>query len=499
MTGATQGAARLAGVIDAGLFFVAALMCFSILYSPLGPIAVIGAASLVTALRLAAGKRAATGRRMRTVGWLAWLGNGTFHLFACYLTVVCASRLAWAMSWRSTAVAALLFAGALATLRQPVRGVRIPLALSAGVIILTCLLGWVREEGVARCDDYLRTVRQPGVTVLFPPADALADCRPGEIFGLARFPRKIWESPDSRRYVITTTQAPAPPSGVGVSAGPYDGLFCETSTDGSGRPRCLGGTRGKAHQIDDIEPLGQLFSCAWGLPSPDGRRMSGVFRLSREAPLTILQMHPIEDDFIMYGFYEPQTDEYHAFSDQCGPVRTLRGSDFAVLPNLPVATCPAVTLYDPQRDEGVMCGGLAGFAAFRLFPWSYRFIGREGNPIGRWSLSWGCDWDPAGRKVYALVVNLGVLAVIDYDSGRVEHASFVGFGLRLVAFDARRRLVYLADFLGGDVRALDADSGIERTRWFVGHYVRELRLSRDGQTLLTTSNLGIVRINLDTV
>jgi DNA-binding beta-propeller fold protein YncE len=95
------------------------------------------------------------------------------------------------------------------------------------------------------------------------------------------------------------------------------------------------------------------------------------------------------------------------------------------------------------------------------------------------------------------VANLGLLATIDYDTGRVERTQFVGFGLRSVAFDKLRRRIYVADFLGGNVLSIDVDSGAEVGRWFVGHYIRELQVSRDHSRLLTTSNLGIVRINLD--
>jgi hypothetical protein len=485
--------------INTGLFVLAGLMCFSFLYTSIEPIVIVAAISFVTSMRLAAGAVSSGRLGMRAFGWFAWLWNGAFHLLVSFLAMVWASTLAWSMSWWSIAISILLFAGALATFRRPSHRVRVPIALPVGVVILTCMLGWRREEGFARCDDYRRAEQQRGVEVMFPPVDQLVDCSPGDVIPIGRFARKIWESPDSRRYVITTTTGSSgAQSGIHASAGVYNGLFCEVSADGSGRPHCLGGMQGKAHQIDEIEPLGQLFSCAWGLSSGDGRHTSAIYRLSRDAPLTILGEHRIEDAFVMYGFYQPKTDEYHAFTDECGPIRTVRASDFSPLPDLPVANCPGATVYDAARDEGVMCGGKdGGFAAFRLMPWSYRFIGTTGNRTRRLWMSWGCDWDPVGRKVYATVPNIGLLAVIDYDTSRLERAHFVGFALRSVAFDARRRRVYLADFLGGDVLAVDVSSGAEVKRWFVGHFIRELRISHDGNKLLSTSNLGIIRIDLE--
>ena len=487
-------AARL---INTALFCLAVLMCFSFLYTSLDGIVLVAAIGFVTAMRVATGATSSRRRGTRAFGWFAWLSNGAFHLFACYLAVVWGSKLGWTMAWWSSALAALLFVGAVATFRGASHRLQIPIALPLGLVILTCMLGWRREEGFARCDDYQRARQQRGIEVLFPPSDQLVDCNPGEAFPIRRYPRKIWESPDNRRYVITTTEPYGSPNAIEASTNVYDGLFCEISADGSGRPRCLGGMRGKAHQVEEIEPLGQLFSCAWGLLSRDGRSTSAIYRLSRDAPLTILGEHRVDDDFIMYGFYQPKTDEYHAFTDGCGPIRTVRASDFSVLPDLPVSTCPGATVYDAERDEGVMCGGRDGFTAFRLMPWSYRLIARNGNPTRRLWLSWGCDLDLAGRKVYATVPNLGLLAVIDYDTGRVERTHFVGFALRSVAFDAPRQRIYLADFLGGDVLAVDASSGVEIKRWFVGHFIRELRISRDGKKLLTASNVGFVRIDLD--
>jgi len=476
-------------------------MCLSLLYSVFEAIGPLVGASFATATWLVASIRPPLGRILGAVRHLARLGNGAFHLFAFYLAVAWGPRLAWSIPGWALALAALLLLGALATFRRTQQNLRIPIALPVGIIILASLLGWLREEGFARCDDYHRLRTQSGLEILFPSTDEFTRCEPGQSFPILRYPRKIWESPDSRRYVVTTTISsdPRTRNQPHRGGGSYDGLFCEVRADGSGRPHCVGGVSGKTHQVDVIEPRGELFSCAWGL-DPDGRgrgKRSAIFRLSQQEPLEILEEHSIYGTFAMYGFYDPATDEYHTLTDECGPILSFRGSDFATRPALPVADCPGATIYDAARNEGVMCGGMMGFVAFRLDPWRHRIIGRKNNPSGRLWLSWGCDWDPVGRAVYALVPNLGILAVIDYDTGMVRQTHFVGFALRTVAFDAPRHLVYLSDFLGGDVIAIDANTGNEVNRWFAGHYLRELRIARDGKKLLTASNLGIVRIDLE--
>jgi hypothetical protein len=490
---APHSVTRAARYADTALFFVAALMSLTFVYTTIGPIPVLVVSGVFAAVRWAAAAPSAN-RVLRGAGRAMTAG---FNLVAAYLALVCVYALGWTMPWWSKLLAGALLLCSIATLALRARRVRLPLALGPAVITLTCALGWRREEGIVRCDDRLRVQRQRGVELLFPSTEKLAACAPGDAFPIHRFPRKIWESPDASRYVLTTTTSQGGGGMLELPDAAYDGLFCEVSADGTGRPHCVGGNRGKTHEIDEIGPLDQLFSCAWGMTSSDGRRGSVVYRLSRSAPLTVLAEHRVDDGFVMYGFYDPATDAYHAFTDECGSIRSIRGADFSALPDLPVSTCPGATLYDADADEGVMCGGLEGFAAFRLHPWTYRPIARSGNPTGRAWLSWGCDWDHGGRKVYATVANLGLLVVIDYDTGRVERTHFVGFGRRSVAFDAIRRRVYVAGFLDGDVLSVDADSGIERARWFVGHYVRELRLSRDHSKLLTASSQGIVRIALD--
>ncbi len=486
--------ARWMRFAETGLFFLAALMCLSFVSRTIGTLLFIAASCIITGVRWASATASKRRARTRPLGLAAWLSNLVFHLFAFYLAVVCAATLAWTMPWWTKLLAGSLLLASAAPLLSRKRRLRLPVALAPGVLVLTCGLGWHREEGIARCDDRSRVLRQRGVELLFPSTTSLDGCAAGDSFPIRRFPRKIWESPDGARYVLTTTQ---PGDSRFDLTTPYDGLFCEVSADGTGSPHCVGGEQGKAHEIDDIAPLDQLFSCAWGMRTNEGHRRSVIYRLSRTAPLTILSERNVDDWFVMYGFYDPQSDEYHPFTDECGPIRSVRGSDFSALPDLPMSNCPGATLYDAEADEGIMCGGHESFVAFRLHPWTSRPIGRIANPTERAWLSWGCDWDRRGRKVYATVANLGLLATIDYDTGRVERTQFVGFGLRSVAFDKLRRRIYVADFLGGNVLSIDADSGAEVSRWFVGHYIRELQVSRDHSRLLTTSNLGIVRLSLD--
>jgi hypothetical protein len=107
---------------------------------------------------------------------------------------------------------------------------------------------------------------------------------------------------------------------------------------------------------------------------------------------------------------------------------------------------------------------------------------------------WGCDFDPVRRVAWIAIANLGVIAVTDYDTGKVLDTWWAEPGLRSAAFDGRR--LYMSNFLRGDVIAYDVDNGREVGRWFVGRFARYVGLTRDRTALLATSNLGVVRIPL---
>jgi hypothetical protein len=233
----------------------------------------------------------------------------------------------------------------------------------------------------------------------------------------------------------------------------------------------------------------------WGVPTPSGSRGAVVFELPRGSSLAILGEHwfdrPLGD-----GFYEPRNATLYMFSDEMDAIYRTILPEFAPAPPIPIEFAPGEIRYDPRLGEGVACGGGIG-AAVRGDPFAFRYF-REANssPIEKLSMTWGCDWDPPSRTVYATIPNLGLLDRIDYDSGRVEQRWYVGPGLRSVAYDAQRRRVYLGDFLRGYVLAWDEASERVVDRWFVGRFNRWVRLTRDGRALLATGNLGIARIPL---
>lgn len=444
----------------------------------------------------------ATRARLRWVRVLALAPLVIVHLFWIYVVLSLGTLLAWApppaVRWLVVLLAVAATAGALV----PRARFRLPTALPLGLWIAACLISWVREDGVIRCDDYF-ALRASGVSVLVPTTEELEHCRPGELLRTGHYPRRVWEAPEGGRLVMTTQLGLgrfSPPGRVVHDR--FPGTVCDVPVGGT--PSCFGG--GKAQALVESPRRDRLFVAGWQQRFEDGN--NGVlYILPRTAPLRPLaEVHVPENVGELY--YDFTTDTVGLLSDEGRDLRPVRVSDFAVLDSIPAPIVPGATHYDESRGEGVFCFAagplrrLEGQAflsvAFRGNEFSARPLGgSHTNPTAWISMVWGCDWDQATRLVYAADASLGVLVTLDYDSGEILDRRRIEFGVRYVTLDKKRNVVYLANFLGGDVVALDLSTGAEGGRWFVGRFVRHAVLTRDQHALLVTSNMGVVRIPLD--
>jgi hypothetical protein len=422
--------------------------------------------------------------RLRWLGRVCWVLLVACYLMWAYLGIAFGVLLAWTVPCWLWPVVVLLALAAAATAFRPHGSLQVPMVLPLGIWIAALLSGWLREENLLRCDDFLAL--QPPAQLAVPNPH-VASCRQGEVRPSGRFPRTIWEDPDGKR-VVFTTQGAATQDGL-------RGSVCEARLDG-GVPRCVGNPVNKSQGIVDLPDRERLLVMQWGIPTPSGSIGAVVMELPRSEGISILAEHWF-DEMVGDGFYEPRNSTLYLFSDRMNGIHRVRLPAFEPLPTIPSTVAPGELRYDRDAGEGVTCGQGLGVAV-RGAPFSERhFRESSSSLLDRLSLSWGCDWDEQARKVYSTVPNLGLLDRIDYDSGRVEKRWFVGLGMRSVAYDRARRRVYFTNFLRGDVFAFDESSGRIVERWFVGRFSRWVRLTRDGRALLATGNLGIVRIALE--
>lgn len=447
-----------------------------------GRIAVL--AALITALWLGTRLARSSVEPARWIGRACWLALLACYALWLYLAGVFGYLLGWTLpAWMLAGIALLAVGAAVTTVRPPGRW-RIPWVLPLGIWIASVLAGWLREENRVRCDD---------LAALHPPVELLvrnpmlADCAPGERRPSGRFPRTIWEAPDGSRLIFTTQGRFAP--------GGWSGAACEVTRDPPTALTCIGPPLNKAQAIVDIPERDVLLVLHWGIPIPSGSLGGVIYELPRSAPLAIRAEHWF-DELFGEAFYEARNATLYLFSDRINGIHRATLPDFSLQPVLPSGLMPHEIRYDQERGEGVACSSGLG-VAIRGAPFSERsFSQASWSPLDRLAMTWGCDWDADRRTVYTTVPNLGLLAEVDYDSGRVEQRWFVGPGMRSVAYDRARQRVYFTNFLRGEVLAFDLRLGRVVDRWFVGRFSRWVRLTRDGRALLATGNLGIVRIPL---
>ncbi len=383
--------------------------------------------------------------------------------------------------------------------RWPIRGVRIPLPLALGPFILMCLLGWRHQDGMLRCEDLHRVKAQAGVSILAPTFPEEKTCAGGDTYVVGRYPRRVWEAPEAGRFLVTTqfyrhfthSGQPLQPK--------FSGSICEVKLGES--PRCFG--EGTAQAIGVASD--RLYIGAYHQLKPGHRGV--VYAVDKSDFTKVLQEKWFRDDTGEF-YYDAPSDELGLLDDRCTELLPVRASDLSPKDPIAVRFCPGETRF--HDGEGIFCFGpglLAtdgghGFAsiAFRAGPFRHRLLAPSNEyPSTFASLTWGCDFDPVARRAFVASANLGWLGFIDYDSGRYLARHFVGIGVRAIAWDAPRRVAWLADFLRGEVFGVDPESGREVARWFVGRFVRQLVLSRDGRSLFATSTAGLIRIELPTV
>ncbi|NVB41291.1 hypothetical protein G6O69_25855 [Pseudenhygromyxa sp. WMMC2535] len=428
--------------------------------------------------------------RLRVLAGLVWaMGLGlVLTMTALYGLVLSWAALPWLAALALLGLG-LSFASAAPRWRYP----QLPLSLPLGAWTLACLLGWQREEARVRCDDRERLLAQDGVQLLIPTRPDLASCAPGRALAIDRYPRKVWEHPLAGEYLITTQRGPS--SSAQAEPTHFAGAVCRAPTDGSSPPRCL--SAGKGYNIVD-------------LPAHDALLVAGgerhhVVAYTRTGALRVLAAAEVRN--AVNVFHDPARARLAVYTDE-GGLHPLEAASLAPPTSEVALDSPAIPerlLYRPASERGLLC--FASGPLFRLDgtpymamaftpePYTERPLGAD-SWLAPLALSWGCDWDEARGRVYAGLATLGLLATLDYDSGALEDLHYIGPGARAVVYDPARDRIYVANFLRGELLALTPEGERER-RWFIGHFTRDLQLTRDGRALLATSNLGLVRVELD--
>jgi hypothetical protein len=438
----------------------------------------------------------------RETPWLTSSGlvvSSAYYVLAFYQAVVWGVLLGWSTPiWLRLTVVLLTIAAVVP--RWSRRPTWVPLILPLGLWIAACLLGWWREDGAIRCNDYRRVVGQPGVSIFLSSTEELARCQPDQVLRVERYPRRVWFPPHQDRLIVTSQPGIARllPEGTWVESR-LTGTVCEVALNARRDVNCIVG-QGKAQLIMQDPDARRFYVAGWSQPDEGQRGILWEFPL--DGPLKPLrELHvPLNTG---EGFIDPERDRIVLEVDEGdqGLVYEIRASSMELLGTAKVDFQAATTRYDPSRHEGLACGAAhmpCAIPAFHDWPLKTHPVGPL-SLLRPWSLGlvWGCDWDEERRLVYAAFANLGTIEVLDYDSGQPVTRFFVGFGIRDVTLDKNGKRAYLADFLRGDVLEMDTETGAVRNRWFVGRFVRFAVPGPDGKSVFATSSVGIVRIALN--
>lgn len=421
------------------------------------------------------------------------------HLFWLVGLSLLVALLAWSVSGFVWMVVFVLAAAAFVGAAASTPPFRLPSALPIGLAICALLSGWMREDGLIRCDDYLRLIESGG-SVVVPSTPEIASCQPGESIIVARYPRRFWEFADGSGFLVTTSRGEHSYTfgrrRTRVAADWFTGAVCQVANGGV--PECFG--TGKGDGLTESRRWNRLLVLA------HASHHATLYVL----PLTASPGRLAEVDLSAAAgnlFVDDDRDVIGMFEDQAEQLYRARIRDLSPLETLPANFAPDQVHYDQERHEGIACaatgprrliGGEAYSAiAFKGDPFTHRpLAGSTQYPLSWLSATFGCDWDPAARRAYVAVASLGLLLQVDYDSGAVLKSSFIGFGGRPVRLDAARGKVFIAFFLSGDVISVELESGRIVDRRNVGRFVRNLVLSHDRSALLASSTLGVVRLPL---
>lgn len=491
----TPGVSRAARITSGFLILLGYTGAFLSLYSTLELFLVLAAVVVATAAHLASRQRV-PGRTWAILRWAGRAAMLPIAGFLAYLTVALGSMLAWSFAPWVWATLALLAAAVVATAMRPWRGLRIPIVLPVGVWVAACLLGWIRNEYAVRCNDISRLLAQPGVSLAVPSVAPEVACTPGAQVAPPGHPRKLVATQDPHRWLAAVKLGPEP-----EVPGAFNGGVCLLMLDPGARPPRTECAYAGMYQLAYRPARDEVFGVGFG----------GIVRSTASSPLRPLAVVPPDDSMpppvVVQHFPTLDPDHVDVFYDDYQTRERRRCDDLAVVARTDSVGAPEEVRFDPKRREGVHCFASTplltmegkGFLAlaWKDDPTRIRLLGASDElPWAYLAFSDGCEFDPEQRRVYVGIGTLGLIAVLNYDTGRLVDLFWGGFGLRAMTLDAQRQRLYTSSFLPGEVRELDARTGTRLRRWFAGRFVRDVELAEQQTALYVTSTMGVSRIQL---
>lgn len=424
-------------------------------------------------------------RLTRRWPWIAWLARA-----AAVVAPVVALRPFFFSTW-------VLAKGQLAVLAIPYplalwrgRGKRTVAArLYRGTVWATFLLALLPFGNVAasynRTHECERVQADSRVRFLFSFCDPSWEKTFHEVLGAdaeihARESRSIAVSDDGRFAFLGVGYEDEPAvwpylvvdraSGAIVKAEPHRTIFDIACVPGSGR--CFG-------------------SQAWesAIHVLDQASQSWVEALRAPFKPRFLAVDPVRGRLVLTGALGVQL----AFLD----ARTLAFDDVSAL--APLRSPASSAAYDPVRDRVFVTGELHSRTSLKYATGpDYRFESYV-SPVMDWlhhmGTSVGLQLDPETRELFIAYTFTGEVGIFDVDGVVPKGSIQLQTGLRELAYDRTRKVLYAGNFLTGDIHVVDVPTRREIDRIFVGRLIRQITWAPAIDRLLVTSANGFLEVD----
>ncbi len=184
----------------------------------------------------------------------------------------------------------------------------------------------------------------------------------------------------------------------------------------------------------------------------------------------------------------PDAKHLYAIDDSTGDVRRIAldtgGVDVELQECLPngffadeslgriyLASCGRFDLYGAQGGEPLSQIGLRR-GLVPPFPFGCHFHRLTG--------------DPERGKAFVSYLDTGRVYRVDGRTGALEAEAHVGYGVRDLTWDARNRILWVSNYVSGELLAVDPDSLAVRGHVQVGRRIRSIEPSLDGRRVYVT-------------
>lgn len=113
-----------------------------------------------------------------------------------------------------------------------------------------------------------------------------------------------------------------------------------------------------------------------------------------------------------------------------------------------------------------------------------------------WWFLTGIAVDGQKQKIYVTDMLWGKVRVLDEKTLSLEHEIPLQFGLRCATLDAERHLLYVGNYISGEITAINTDTLKVKQKFFVGSRIRKIYITPRTKRVFAVSGFGVFELKL---